>query len=58
MLGEGHEGKHNSYYCIWDDKEGLTKKEADKIMIEKEPILGKFIAEREQELLNEIDKRK
>lgn len=33
VLEDGHEGRHDSGYCQWDDKEGITKEKADKLML-------------------------
>ena len=49
---------HDSGYCTWTDKEGLSKDKADKIMIAKNPILGKFIVDAEEILLKKLGKLK
>ena len=50
----GDHKKHDSGFCKWNDDEGLTKQEADKILKEKLPIIGKLIADTETLLLNEL----
>lgn len=31
----GHEGQHDSGYCKWDDKDSLSKAEADEVLASK-----------------------
>ncbi|MCH7568411.1 MAG: hypothetical protein IIA87_03235 [Nanoarchaeota archaeon] len=56
ILESGHKEKHNSNYCVWDDEEGLTKEEADKILIRKNPTIGKIIAKTEEIILKKMGK--
>ena len=53
VLYAKHKEKHNSRYCTWTTK-GLTKRQADKIIIEKNGELGKFIANAESKILNKM----
>lgn len=34
-LDVGHKGKHNSDYCTWDNKESISKEDANRILAEK-----------------------
>lgn len=54
ILEANHKEKHNSRYCTWTDKEGLTKEKADKIMIEKNGDLGRAIADSETLMLKQM----
>lgn len=44
IKGKGHEGNHYSGYCVWNDGDGLTKEEADKVFL---PKLNKMFGEEE-----------
>lgn len=35
ILSKGHEGKHDTDYCQWDDEESITRQEADAILATK-----------------------
>ena len=50
ILKNGHKGNHKSGYCKWDNEHTFTKEEADEILIAKEPVIGKLIAEAETKL--------
>ena len=58
MLENGHKGLHDSRYCQWDDEHSLTKDEADEIMVAKNPILGRAIADQERAILKAMGKIK
>ena len=57
VLNDGHKGKHDSRYCKWDSDKSLSKEKADKILIAKDPIIGKLTAITETILLNAIKKK-
>jgi hypothetical protein len=40
----GHDGLHDSGYCQWDDARGLTKAEADVLLIQNSGAVGEAIA--------------
>ena len=42
-LDAGHEGLHDSRYCTWTDDEAIDEEEADRRLIEKDPIAGPAI---------------
>ena len=57
ILERDHKENHNSNYCDWGDKEGLTKTQADKIMIEKNGEFGRLIADTERNILEAMGEK-
>lgn len=43
VLDAGHEGLHSSDYCTWNDAESLSNEEADRLIIEKDPVAGPMV---------------
>jgi hypothetical protein len=43
-LSSGHDGKHDSGYCQWTDEQAISREEADRRLIGKDPIMGPAIA--------------
>ena len=46
---------HFSGYCLWNDNKGLSKEEADKILIQKMGNTGRAIALIENVLLKKLE---
>ncbi len=40
ILKEGHDGKHDSDYCQWTDKEAISKEGADELFLRAGDLQG------------------
>jgi hypothetical protein len=53
VLDKGHLGLHDSRYCTWNDSEGLSKEEADALVLGKDPVIGSVILGMEDAFMEE-----